>query len=419
MPELSEAMTATRTWKFKARFRARALGWGGSRLGCRRLKEAVSEIKKVARVDPVAAADGVVSLLEKIWPAFERVDTSSGALGGAVNWTQGELLPIVIQAPADQETRNKWLDRLWQAIQEDGVDYLWMVQDRWGELCGSRETASFWADEFLGLVRTAWSDPRPGNYVQAASLCLSSLVAAGRHQELLETLALHRYPSWHYRRFGVQALVAEGRIDEALAYAEASRGLNQPDSSIDAACERILLDAGRAEEAYEYALTSNVSSTGLATFRAIARKYPDCDSKRILLDLAESSGESGRWFAAAKDAGLLDLALEFAKTGRTDPRTLSRAARDLLETDARFCLRAGRLAIERILEGYGYELTGGDVIDAYRHFLAAAERLGVAERARNDVLAMARKAEQGGATFSSLLIRQCSPSAAPFRGRVM
>ena len=128
------------------------------------------------------------------------------------------------------------LDRLWQAIQEDGVDYLWMVQDRWGELCGSRETASFWADEFLGLVRTAWSAPRPGNYVQAASLCLSSLVAAGRHQELLETLALHRYPSWHYRRFGVQALVAEGRIDEALAYAEASRGLNQPGPSIDAAC---------------------------------------------------------------------------------------------------------------------------------------------------------------------------------------
>jgi hypothetical protein len=41
---------------------------------------------------------------------------------------------------------------------------------------------------------------------------------------------------------------AQGLIDEALAYAEASRGLNQPDTAIDAACERILLDAGRVDE---------------------------------------------------------------------------------------------------------------------------------------------------------------------------
>ena len=403
-------MAPKRTWKFKARFRTGALGWSGSRLGCQRLKEAVTEIRRVARVDPVAAADGVVSLMEKIWPAFQGVDTSSGALGGAVNWAQGELLPVVVEAPADRKTRDKWLERLWQAIQEDGVDYLWMVQDRWGELCGSPETASNWADRLLDLLRTAWSDPRPGNFVTGTSLCLSRLLAAGRHRELLEVLALDRPPFWHYRRFGVQALVAEGRIDEALAYAEASRGLNQPDYSIDAACEKILLDAGRAEEAYDkYALTANAATTGLSTFRAIAKKYPGQDPRKILLDLAESSSEPGRWFAAAKDAGLLDIALEFAATGRTDPRTLSRAARDLIEADARFCLKVGRLAIQRILEGYGYELTGLDVLDAYRHFLAAADRLGVAAHARSDVLAMARKAELNGAVFSSLLIRECSP----------
>ncbi len=159
----------------------------------------------------------------------------------------------------------------------------------------------------------------------------------------------------------------EGRVDEALAYAEASRGLNQPDPAIDAACERILLDIGRVDEAYEkYALTANGSSTGLATFRAIVKKYPGRDPKKILLDLAASSGDPGRWFAAAKDAGFLDLALEFANTGRTDPRTLSRASRDLLKKDARFCLEVGRLAIQRILEGYGYELTGIDVLDAYQ-----------------------------------------------------
>ncbi|MGD1095439.1 MAG: hypothetical protein ABSB35_26025 [Bryobacteraceae bacterium] len=220
-------------------------------------------------------------------------------------------------------------------------------------------------------------------------------------------LALQRFPYWDDRKFGMHALLKQGRIDEALAYAEASRGLNQPDMAIDAACEKILLDIGRVDEAYEkYALTANSSSTGLATFRAISRKYPDRDPKKILLDLATSSGDPGRWFAAAKDAGFFDLALEFANTGRTDPRTLSRASRDLLKKDARFCLQVGRLAIQRILEGYGYELTGADVIDAFNHFMAAAQTLEIASQARADMLAIATK--QPGAAFSEILIRQCS-----------
>ncbi len=340
-------MAAKHTWAFKARLRSRAFGWRGSHLACQRLKEAVTEIKKIARTDPVIAGDGVVSLVERIWPAFQDIDTSSGALGGAVYWAQGELLPIAIEAPADRKTRDKWLDCLWQAIEDDGVDYLSVVGSRWGELCGSREVASYWADRFLGLLRTAWSDRRPGNYVRGTGVWLYSLLAAGRHQELLEVLALQRFPFWHDRKFGMQALVSEGRTGEALTYAEASRGLNQPDAAIDAACEKLLLDLGRVNEAYEkYGLTASASSTGLATFRAIVKKYPGQDQKKILLDLATASGEPGRWFAAAKDARFLDLALEFVKTSRTDPRTLSRASRDLLKKDARFCLAVGRLAIE-------------------------------------------------------------------------
>jgi hypothetical protein len=370
------------------------------------LKEAVAEIKSIARTDPVIAGDGVVTLMERIWPAFQNVDTSSGSLGGAVCWAQKELLPIAIEAPADRRTRDKWLDRLWQAIEDDGVDYLSVVQDRWGELCGSREVASRWADRFLGLLRTAWSDPRPGSYVRGSSVCLSSLLAAGRCKELLEVLALLRFAFWHHREFGVQALLSEGRAEEALAYAEASRGLNQPDASIDAACEQILLDLGRVDEAYEkYALTANASSTGLATFRAIVRKYPAQDPKRILVDLATSSGEPGRWFAAAKDAGLLDLALEFAEKGRTDPRTLSRASRDFLKKDAGFSLKVGRLALQRILEGYGYELTGIDVLDAFDYYIAAARTLGVDSQARSDALAMAT---QHPGVAGDILIRRCS-----------
>ena len=73
--------------------------------------------------------------------------------------------------------------------------------------------------------------------------------------------------------------------------------------------------------------------------------------------------------------------------------------------DARFCLEVGRLAIQRILEGYGYELTGMDVIDAYNHFMAAARTLGITPQACADVLAIATK--QPGAA-SDILIRHAS-----------
>jgi hypothetical protein len=48
------------------------------------VKEAVSEIKKVARKDPLLGGEGAVLLLEKVSPALEHVDSSSGAIGRAV-----------------------------------------------------------------------------------------------------------------------------------------------------------------------------------------------------------------------------------------------------------------------------------------------------------------------------------------------
>ena len=61
-------------WTFKSRFRANAYGWKGTALASKRLKEAVSEIKKVARKNQLLAAEGAVSFLEKVSPALEHVD---------------------------------------------------------------------------------------------------------------------------------------------------------------------------------------------------------------------------------------------------------------------------------------------------------------------------------------------------------
>jgi hypothetical protein len=204
----------------------------------------------------------------------------------------------------------------------------------------------------------------------------------------------------------MQALLSQGRIDEALAYAEASRGLNQPNTIIDAACEKILLDAGRTGEAYrKYALTANASSTGLATFRSIVKKYPGCDPKKVLLELAASSGDPGRWFAAAKDAGFLDLALAFANTGRTDPRTLIRAARP---AEKGCPVLPGSRPVSHPANPRGIRLR----VDRCRsagclrplHGCGADAR--IAAQARADVLAIATR--QPAAAFSDILIRRCS-----------
>jgi len=111
-------------WIFPARFRAGAYSWKASKLACPRLREAVSELHKVSKKAPVLGAEGAVRLIEKLWPALEHVDSSSGALGAAVNKALDALIPIIIMAPADEKTRDNWLDRLWQAMADDGVDYL-------------------------------------------------------------------------------------------------------------------------------------------------------------------------------------------------------------------------------------------------------------------------------------------------------
>jgi hypothetical protein len=86
-------------WIFPSRFRAGAYSWKASKLACQRLREAVSEIKKVAKKAPVLGAEGAVRLMEKLWSALEHVDSSSGALGSAVNKALDVLIPIIIKAP--------------------------------------------------------------------------------------------------------------------------------------------------------------------------------------------------------------------------------------------------------------------------------------------------------------------------------
>ena len=367
----------THKWVFPARFRANAYSWKASKLACQRLREATSEIKKVAKKEPELGGEGAVRLIEKLWPALEHIDTSSGALGSAVNKALDDLIPIIVKAPADRKIRDKWLERLWQAMADDGVDYLSPVGDRWGELCGSADVAGKWADDLVTTLRHCWIHPNPGNYFHGTTACLSCLLVAGRYQELLDLLELCRYPMWHYRRYGVEALLALGKKAEAVKFAEASRGLNEPDSAIDQACEEILISSVLHEEAYRrYGLSAAEGNSYLARFRSVAKRYPMKDKAEILADLiATTPGQEGKWFATAKDIKLYDLALELVSMSPCEPKTLTRAARDYVDKEPEFALGSAMAALRWLCEGWGYEVTSADVVEAYDRAMDAAARL--------------------------------------------
>lgn len=57
-----------------------------------------------------------------------------------------------------------------------------------------------------------------------------------------------------------------------------------------------------SDEAYaRYAILANRGTSHLATYRAIAKKYPHKTAADILHDLVEiTPGEEGKWFASAK-----------------------------------------------------------------------------------------------------------------------
>ncbi|MFN4343409.1 MAG: hypothetical protein ACK4FE_15450 [Azonexus sp.] len=382
-------MSGAHKWQFAPRFRRHAFGWR-SDTPIQRIKEALAEIKQVARKEPVLAADGAVTLLEKLSPALEQVDSSSGALGSAVNKAIETLVPIIIEADVEPKQRQRWLGRLWQALQDDEVPYIELLGDYWGELCVTPELASRWADDFMPVVESVWSPAASGHgYFKGTSACFSALFAAGRHDELLALIDKARFKWWHDRRWGVKALVAMGRKAEAVRYAEDSRGLNDPGWQIAEACEGILLSSGLVDEAYRrYAIEANQGSTNLATFRAITKKYPHIPAEQVLRDLiASTPGTEGKWFAAAKEAGLFTLAAELATQSPTDPRTLTRAARDFAVDQPQFAIHAALSALRWIARGHGYEITGADIQDTVHVLQQASIHAGVDHGALSALLA--------------------------------
>ena len=95
-----------------------AFGWR-PQPAVQQVREAAAEIQKVAKRDPALAAMGAVLFLEKVSPALEQVDSSSGAIGTAVDHAIETCVRVIAEAPVDDDTRDRWLGRLWEAHQSE------------------------------------------------------------------------------------------------------------------------------------------------------------------------------------------------------------------------------------------------------------------------------------------------------------
>ncbi|MBU1699750.1 MAG: hypothetical protein KJ970_19305 [Candidatus Eisenbacteria bacterium] len=399
------APTEKHKWKFISRFRRRVYGWDASGRAVKRIEEAIAEIKEVGRTDPVLAAEGAVRFLEKVSPALEHVDSSSGALGAMVYYAGAELALVIGNAPVSEPRRRKWLDRLWLAMEKDEIPYLEGLADQWGELCGSAEYASKLADEFIDAVRRAWDpDTDTDSYHNGAAACLSSLYKAGRFTDLFELLDLDPHKLWDTRIWGVKALAEQGKIEEAVRYAEDSLKRNLGLFHIAPMCEELLLSIGKWEEAYgRYAIPANQKSTYLGTFKAIAKKYPEVKPADILNDLVESlPGQEGKWYTAAKAAGLYDEAIELVNRTPCSHSTLIRGARDFCEKRPRFAMESGLVALKWLAAGHGYEVTVKDIEDAYKYTLAAAVHAGAQGEAKDRLRQIAGTAHPNSRVYKIL-----------------
>ena len=128
---------------------------------------------------------------------------------------------------------------------------------------------------------------------------------------------------WFDEKFAAEALLRHGREDAALTRAAALLdGDRQPCGRHEIArfCEAILVRQGKADEAYHrFGLPTAAGNTWLAMWRDLVRRYPDRDARLLLKDLIALHGRKGKWFAAAKTAGYLDIALDCAADWEAAP----------------------------------------------------------------------------------------------------
>jgi hypothetical protein len=176
------------------------------------------------------------------------------------------------------------------------------------------------------------------------------------------------HPIFPHAIWGARVLAHQGKVDDAIAYLKDRSGNSISEHSIACFAEDLLLKTDRRSEAFDrYALLANQGTSNLSTFRALAKKYPELESAKLLDHLVQSTpAEPGKWFATAKTLKMFDRARQLAWASPSDPRTLVRAARDHRVAHPEFAMQCALAALHWMSMGHGYELTSTDVVEAHQ-----------------------------------------------------
>ena len=103
---------------------------------------------------------------------------------------------------------------------------------------------------------------------------------------------------------------------------------------------------------------------------------------------------------------MFDEAIVLANRTPCSPQTLTRAARDFQEKKPQFAVAAGLAALRWLIEGYGYDISSVDVINAYSHTMSAADNAGCVEQTQNHLRELLTSDLPGQAFVKKFIGRQ-------------
>jgi hypothetical protein len=130
--------------------------------------------------------------------------------------------------------------------------------------------------------------------------------------------------------------------------------------------------------------------------------------RQVLLDLA-GTVDRGQWFAAAKEAGFLDLALEFAAKSAS-AGTLARAARDFIQSNPEWAAQVAVIVLRELITASSLEPQRQETIMASGALLDGARAMGKIEWVRSAIekLLDLRPSEMGRS--NQAVLRGCAES---------
>lgn len=389
---MAEKTMKKHAWEFTRFFRAGVFKWNGTALASKRIHAAIREIKQVAKKDSCSAAQGAVNFVEKCGRAIEHIDSSSGAIGNAVNSALYEVAAIIGTAELTSKDRLSLVERIWESWEEEECGYYDVLSELWPKFCREPEIMTYWADRFLPIVTLVFKSTEAGAYFKGSEPCLACLFETGRYDEVIDILQNKERILFDYLQYVIKVAAAKGDLDAALKMVD--EYMCDPYISPYAVArlgEELLMQSGRIEEAYrKYAFRLPFQTTGLATFTTIHKRYPKISPQRIINDLlANDPGNERRYFAAARKIGMIELAIEIAEKYDVEPKTLTTASKDYVEKDPDLSLRFGLLALQRYANGYGYEPEYADVQKCHDSVCTAAVNAGKKDEVTGKVRVLA------------------------------